>query len=130
MRRGWATLSTDAIVGTFAAAFAHNAPDLQAGAFCIPRHPAPGDHLTPESIRAQRDRGTLHPQVGRCHMADLDAQPRAITTERERIEADLIESARHAKRQPYAFGTVDHPSKWDEAHTFLDLLLDDWQAAR
>lgn len=48
----------------------------------------------------------------------------------DRIEADLVETARHAKRQPYVVGTKKYPSKWDEAHTYLDLLLDDWQAAR
>lgn len=51
-------------------------------------------------------------------------------TERARIEAELIETARCAARQPYILGTPDYPTRWDQAHVYLDLLLEDWEHAR
>lgn len=52
------------------------------------------------------------------------------STERARIEAELIETARYAHRQPRILGTHDYPTRWDEAHHYLDDLLDDWLVAR
>lgn len=52
------------------------------------------------------------------------------STERVRIEAELIETAHYAARQMHVLGTEALPTRWDEAHHYLDLLLDDWLAAR
>lgn len=50
--------------------------------------------------------------------------------ERDRIEAELRETCAYTKRQARILGTVDYPTKWDEGHHYLDLLLEDWEHAR
>lgn len=45
------------------------------------------------------------------------------------IETELLETAHYAKRQPRIIGTPACPTRWDEAHEYLDGLLEDWQHA-
>lgn len=54
-----------------------------------------------------------------------------VTDETTRAEmADLLAMAnRDTKRLPCVVGSREFPTPWDDAHEFLNELLDDWQAA-
>ena len=55
-------------------------------------------------------------------------QIHAPTTHDEAL-AELLEANRQAKRQPHVMGTEDYPSRWDQWHEWIDLLLDDVRGA-
>lgn len=47
---------------------------------------------------------------------------------RAEIAGVLAEANYHAKRKPHVLG-VTGPSAWDEAHSLIDCLLDDYELA-
>lgn len=49
-------------------------------------------------------------------------------TTRAQIAEVLAEANRHAKRKPHVLGVVG-PSAWDECHSLIDALLEDWDQA-
>lgn len=61
-------------------------------------------------------------------MGTIHVDHRIDETKAEIAEA-IVNMCAHAERQPHVLG-VTGPSKWDEAHTKLDALLDNWEQAQ